>query len=68
MQNPTIASVMTSDPFTVPPGADVKTILKLLADKAIGAVPVVDDEGVPIGVVSGADLPHKGGTSSTQRI
>jgi CBS domain-containing protein len=61
MQNPTIASVMTSNPFTVPPGADAKTIVKLLTDKTISAVPVVDGEGVPIGVVSGADLPRKEG-------
>jgi CBS domain-containing protein len=61
MRNPTIASVMTRNPVTVPPGADVSSVVKLLADKAIGAVPVVDGEGVPIGVISGADLPHKAG-------
>ncbi len=61
MRNPTVASVMTRNPCTVPPDADVKAIVKLLSDKEIGAVPVVDADGVPIGVVSGADLPRKQG-------
>jgi CBS domain-containing protein len=56
MQNLTVASVMTTKPFTVAPDTDFKTVIDLLAEKAISAVPVVDGDGVPVGVVSEADL------------
>jgi CBS domain-containing protein len=59
MYNPTVASVMTKNPYTVKPDTDFKTIVDLLADKQISAVAVVASDGVPIGVVSEADLLRK---------
>jgi CBS-domain-containing membrane protein len=56
MQTLTVASVMTTDPFTVAPDTEFKTIVDLLTEKAISAVPVVDSDGVAIGVVSETDL------------
>ncbi len=59
MYNPTVDSVMTRDPWTVTPDTDFKTIVDLLADKKISAVAVVAHDGMPIGVVSEADLLRK---------
>jgi CBS domain-containing protein len=47
---------MTRDPVTVGPGTQFKDIVELLADRGVSAVPVVDGKGVPIGLVSEADL------------
>jgi CBS domain-containing protein len=52
----TVQAVMTKDPVTVGPGTPFKDIAELLAERAISAVPVVDEAGVPVGVVSEADL------------
>lgn len=47
---------MTRDPITVAPDADFKQIERLLAQQQVGALPVVDAEGRPVGVVSETDL------------
>lgn len=52
----TVRAVMTSDPVVVGLSTPFKDIAELLAECAISAVPVVDDTGVPIGMVSEADL------------
>lgn len=58
METPlTVAAVMTPDPFSVTPETGFKDIATLLAREMLSAVPVVDRDGVPVGVVSGADLP-----------
>jgi CBS domain-containing protein len=59
MHNPTVASVMTKDPYTVTPQTEFKAIVDLLAVKQISAVAVVASDGFPIGVVSEADLLQK---------
>ncbi|GAB3490122.1 CBS domain-containing protein [Amycolatopsis cihanbeyliensis] len=56
MRNPTVATVMTKHPRTVRPETGFKEIAETLADQQISAVPVVDDDGTPVGVVSEADL------------
>ncbi|OXM50402.1 CBS domain-containing protein [Amycolatopsis alba] len=52
----TVSEVMTSDPIAVAPDACYKQIAALMTTHRISAVPVVDDTGIPIGVVSEADL------------
>ena len=47
---------MTRDAITVAPDADFKQIERLLAQHHVGAFPVVDAEGRPLGVVSETDL------------
>lgn len=51
-----VHEVMTGDPVTVRPGTHVKEALRLLDSHAITAMPVVDDDGRIVGVVSEADL------------
>ena len=48
--------LMTPDVLTVPPETPVLTIARMLADRGISAVPVVDAQGQAVGVVTEADL------------
>lgn len=56
MRGPTVESVMTTDVVTVSPDTPFKDVVSLLTERGISAVPVVDADGVPVGVVSEADL------------
>jgi CBS domain-containing protein len=53
---PTARDLMTSRVQTVPPSAPVTDIARLLCDRGISAVPVVDTHGAVLGVVTEADL------------
>lgn len=48
--------VMTRDVVSVTPDTPVRKIASLLVKRGIGAVPVIDSSGAPIGIVSEADL------------
>jgi len=48
--------IMTHEVLSVKSDATVRDVARLLIDKAISAVPVVDDDGRPIGMVSEGDL------------
>ncbi|MCS7483699.1 CBS domain-containing protein [Umezawaea endophytica] len=56
MREPTVDQVMTRDVVTVRRTTPFKELVELLDDKGFSAVPVVDEENRPIGVVSEADL------------
>jgi CBS domain-containing protein len=51
-----IAEVMTRDVACVRDDVSVESLQALLRDRGIGAVPVVDCEGFPVGLVSKSDL------------
>jgi CBS domain-containing protein len=55
-QHETVQTVMTRDPVTVWLDTPFKDVVELMAERGISAVPVVDQAGVPVGVVSEADL------------
>ena len=59
MRSPTVASVMTDKVISIRPRTSFKEIAELLVEHGISAVPVVDDDGLPVGVVSEADLLSK---------
>jgi len=59
MQHRTIDDVMTRDVISVRPDTPAKEIVKLFSRNDITAVPVVDEQNRPIGMVSEADLLHK---------
>lgn len=48
--------IMTTDVVSVGPEASPRAVAKLLADRGISAVPVVDAVGAPIGMISEGDL------------
>ena len=50
------SQIMTRGVRSVPPDATVEAVARLLLAHAISAVPVVDPQGVPLGVVSEADF------------
>jgi CBS domain-containing protein len=56
MRHRRVADLMTPDAVVVRPGTPFKEIARLLDEFGISAVPVVDVEGRPLGVVSEADL------------
>lgn len=52
----TVADVMTREVVTATPDTPFKQLEQLMAEHRISAIPVVDAEGVTVGVVSEADL------------
>ena len=59
--------VMTSEVITVEQNASVQTVAKLLAERGISAVPVVDRGNRVIGMVSEGDLLHRAETGTERR-
>lgn len=51
-----VSDVMTSDVAAVPPGESLKDVAKLMLERRISGVPVVDGEGDVLGVLSETDL------------
>ncbi len=51
-----ISEIMTTPVITVGPQSPVKAAARLLADHDISALPVVDEDGKLVGIVSEADL------------
>jgi CBS domain-containing protein len=52
----TVADIMDSEPVTVSPDDDVETVVRLLRTHELPGVPVVNDGGRPVGIVTEADL------------
>lgn len=52
----TVADVMTTNPSVVQPDTYLKEAIKLLAEQEISGLPVVNDEGKLVGVLSETDL------------
>lgn len=59
MRSPIVRSVMTDNVISIRPDTAFKTMVELLTKHRISAVPVIDDAGRPVGVVSEADLMSK---------
>lgn len=53
---PKASDVMTTDVITVKPDTSLRELGKILSEKRINGVPVVDDEGSVLGVVCESDL------------
>jgi CBS-domain-containing membrane protein len=52
----TARDLMTPDVVTVPPETPVPAVARLLAERGISAVPVLDGQGALLGIVTEADL------------
>jgi len=59
--------VMTLGVYTVKPTTSVKDVARLFMQRRISAVPVVDDQGKIIGIVSEGDLLHRSEISTQRR-
>lgn len=51
-----VSEAMTPDPITVPPDMEVTEVAKVMIDNNIGGLPVVDESGELIGIVTESDL------------
>ncbi len=56
MDEMTVASVMTTRVVTASPATPFRELVATMSEHAVGALPVVDADGRPIGVVSEADV------------
>lgn len=52
----TVADVMTRDPIVVQPHTPLNDVIKILAEQRISGLPVVNEAGTVVGVISEADL------------
>jgi CBS domain-containing protein len=59
--------VMVSPVITVKPHASVQEVAKTLVDRRISAVPVVDDVGKLVGIISEGDLMHRSETGTERQ-
>lgn len=66
MKQTTVAEVMTRDVVAIEPGASFKHLAQLIAERRVGAMPVVDAAGRVVGVVSESDLLRKEATPADQ--
>ncbi|XVQ10312.1 CBS domain-containing protein [Spirillospora sp. CA-255316] len=51
-----LSDVCTAEPITLGPDDDTETALRLMREKAIRRLPVVDEQNRPLGIVSIGDL------------
>jgi CBS domain-containing protein len=59
MNTRTVGSVMTRNVVTARPDTSFKDLVATLADERVSALPVIDDEGHVVGIVSEGDLLHR---------
>ncbi len=52
----TVAEVMSHDPVVVKPETPLKEAVQILAERRISGLPVVDDAGKLVGIISETDL------------
>lgn len=51
-----VSAIMSASPVCVKADLPIERLIPLLVDENIGGVPVVDDQGCPLGMVSKTDL------------
>ena len=51
-----VSSLMSSDVLSVSPESDVAEIVELMLEYKVGAVPVIDPDGLLVGIVSYMDI------------
>ena len=55
----TVAEIMTTEPVTVTPKTSLTEAIQILAERQISGLPVVDDSGELVGIISETDLTWK---------
>jgi CBS domain-containing protein len=56
MKEVLVEQAMTPDPVTVPPETSVTDVARIMVDRNIGGIPVVDEAGELVGIVTESDL------------
>ena len=52
----TVAQIMSTEPITVTPETSLTEAIQILAERQISGLPVVDDSGELVGIISETDL------------
>lgn len=67
-----LAAIMTRDVVCVRADVDVAEVREIMVDRGFGGMPVVDEDGKPIGIISRADVLRaerdRGDTDEAQRV
>jgi CBS domain-containing protein len=62
-----ITDIMSRSPVTARPDADAEGVIGLLRSKHVGCVPIVDEDGRPLGIVTKLDVLECGVSRGTAR-
>ncbi len=54
--NKRVHQIMTSEPVTLRPNADISDAIEIFSKHDISCIPVVDDENKPVGIISWRDI------------
>lgn len=52
----TVSEIMTHNPYTVAPTSTMQEAARIMLDHKVGGLPVVDDEGRSIGIITESDI------------
>lgn len=63
-----VGDLMRRDVVTIAPNATVGQLMQLLSEHRIGGIPVVDHEGICVGVVSASDIVGMAGRKEKRRL
>lgn len=55
----TLQEVCTASPRTLRPDDDVREAVRLIKDNAVRRVPIISDDGTPVGLISLGDLAQR---------
>ena len=64
--NAIVSDFMSASPHSCQADADVRDIQRLMSDHQVRRIPIVDESGRCVGIVSQADLARAAGTASEQ--
>ncbi|PHR20357.1 MULTISPECIES: CBS domain-containing protein [unclassified Hoeflea] len=51
-----VQEIMTRDPACCGPNSTIQDAARIMADKSVGSVPVLNDAGEPVGIVTDRDI------------
>ncbi|MHB8780397.1 MAG: CBS domain-containing protein [Candidatus Geothermincolia bacterium] len=54
-----VREIMSGDVITASPDTEVKELARVMLDRRIGSIPIVDDSGKVLGLVTEGDLVHQ---------
>lgn len=52
----TVGQVMTHNPFTVTPGTSIQQAARLMLERKVAGLPVVNEKGKPVGILTESDV------------
>lgn len=52
----TVGQVMTHNPFTVTPDTEIQKAARIMLDRKVSGLPVVDEDGKPVGIITESDI------------